>query len=266
MPHQVAILIVAYNSERYITRTLQTCLDQTYTDCSIAVLDNASTDRTVALIEEMYSPRIQLIRSAVNLGPYAGLNRLLDTVSAPYIAIQDHDDLWLPKKIERQVSFLEQHPDYVACGTQAFYYHEREHLVIPTDNFAINGYPDHTTLLFRAGPQRYDTTKALPDEYFQAVLLKRLGKFGSVLEPLSVHRIRDDRNNLSSARNRWNFRGAWEHLVNTRFHDPAGALSMILAAVLPRRVVWWSRRRISYRHAAWISKKDFESTYRFKLD
>lgn len=263
---RVLILIVAYNSERFIARTIQSCLGQTYKNCQVVILDNASTDRTVAVIEGLQASRVQLFRSDANLGPYAGLNYLLDRVEAPYIAIQDHDDLWLPTKIKEQVDCLEHHREYIACGTQAFYYHEREQVLISTDNFAINGYPDHTTLMFRPGVFRYDVARALPDEYFQAVILRRGGKIGHVPKPLSVHRIRNDSNNLSSARNRWNFRGAFEHLTNTRYRDVLGSLSMILAAVLPRRVLWWSRRRISYRRADWIPKETFEAAYHFPLD
>ncbi len=262
---RVAILIVAYNSERYIVQTLRNCAAQTYSNLEIVVLDNASTDGTVNAIQSITDPKIRLLKSPDNLGPYAGLNFLLDRVEADYIAIQDHDDLWLPDKIRQQVDFLETHHDHIACGTRAWYFHEQEKLLMLTDNYSINGYPDHTSLLFRNQGFRYEPQRSLPDEYFQAQTLRHKGLIGCIPDGLSIHRIRGDRGNLSSLRSRWNFSGAWEHLRNTKYRDILGTMSMLVATVLPRRFIWWSRRQVTYRKLPWLSQSAFEAKFGFRL-
>ena len=76
----VSILIVAYNPGAYLRNTIRSCLDQTYENTEILILDNNSSgDITVHFPtdpEEL--AKIQLIKSSENLGPYRGLNRLLD--------------------------------------------------------------------------------------------------------------------------------------------------------------------------------------------
>lgn len=76
----ISILIVAYNPGEYLRKTLESCLDQTYSNTEILILDNNSSEDI-----SIYFPtdsekltRIKLIKSTENLGPYRGLNRLLD--------------------------------------------------------------------------------------------------------------------------------------------------------------------------------------------
>jgi len=202
---------------------------------------------------------VTLFTSKQNLGPYAGLNFLMDHLKGEdYVSIQDHDDVWFPLKIQKQVIFLETNAKYIACGTQVYYYHENKGILHLTDNYRINGYVDHTSLLFRNKGFRYDTTRALADEHFQAKILRRYGKIGCLQSGLTIHRIRQDKKNLSSKRNRFNIRAAWEHLVYTRFRDFPGAASNVLSALLPEWLTWWSRRKYSYKNSTWISKEDFE--------
>jgi glycosyltransferase involved in cell wall biosynthesis len=266
MNPRVAILIVTYNAEKYIAATLQSCIQQSYKNCAIYILDNNSTDNTTSIIQNLNSSMVVLLFSKNNLGPYAGLNFLLDHLSGEeYIAIQDHDDIWFPSKIQQQVDFLEKKPEYVACGTQVYYYHENKCVLHLTDNFKINGYVDHTSLMFRNKGFRYDTSKSLPDEHLQAKVLCFSGRLGCLSIGLTIHRIRHDKMNLSSKRNRLNFRGAWEHLIYTRFRDFPGAVSNIISALLPEKLTWWSRRKYSYNNDSWISKEDFEQKQKIRL-
>jgi teichuronic acid biosynthesis glycosyltransferase TuaG len=76
-------------------------------------LDNASQDTTLDVINTYKDSRIHLYPSKKNLGPYKGLNFLLDKVQGQYIAILDHDDLWHPAKLAKQIVFLEKNKKYV---------------------------------------------------------------------------------------------------------------------------------------------------------
>lgn len=255
----VSILLVTYNAERYIGATLRSCLNQTYSNIELLILDNASTDRTVTIITEIRDSRVTVVHQSENIGPYAGLNVLLQRAKGSYIAIQDHDDLWLPTKIERQIHFLKGNNDYVACGTLTYYYFEdRQTLVIPKNSLDTD-FVDHTSLMFRRGTVSYQPTRALPDEHFERKALKKYGKIRCLQEPLTVHRIRDDKKNLSSHRVHWNMPGAWEHLQLTKYRDLPGSLLMIFAGSIPSQVLWFIRRKITLRNAKWLDKKSVAS-------
>src|SRR3990167_596097 len=116
----VSVLICTYNAEKFIKSTLESVLNQSYKNIEVLILDNGSTDKTVPIIrtlalhnaqpltyEVRKGPSIRLIESKKNLGPYKGLNVLLELAKGKYIAINDHDDIWHPEKIKKQVSFLE---------------------------------------------------------------------------------------------------------------------------------------------------------------
>ena len=104
----VSVVIAAFNAEKYIKPTCLSVLRQTYTAIEIIVVDDGSTDGTAAIVEALAQsdPRIRLIRQP-NLGTAAARNRAIAAATGEFIAPLDADDLWHPKKIERQVRRLE---------------------------------------------------------------------------------------------------------------------------------------------------------------
>jgi glycosyltransferase involved in cell wall biosynthesis len=112
--------------------------------------------------------KIKLIKSTENLGPYRGLNRLLDEAHGDYIAIQDHDDIWKAEKLEKQIDFLETHPEYIGCGTKTVMYYEGDKKYFEYFLEKTNFFTVHPSLLFRYdGKFRYDTstTEYMCDAY-----------------------------------------------------------------------------------------------------
>ena len=108
----VSVLICAYNAEKYIEATIRSVMTQTYRNLEILVLDNNSSDGTVGILEGLKREEAETaaLRREEELGAYGGLNYLLERAAGTYIAIQDHDDIWHPDKIARQVEFLETEP------------------------------------------------------------------------------------------------------------------------------------------------------------
>lgn len=111
MPPTVSVIIPSYNHERFIEECLQSVLDQTFQDFEIIITDDASTDRTVELIETFDDPRIKLIKHGNNKGASVAANNCINHSSGKYIAMLSSDDAWYPEKLEDQVKFLEQHPE-----------------------------------------------------------------------------------------------------------------------------------------------------------
>ena len=120
----VSILICTYNAGNTIKQTLQSCLNQSYSGIEILIHDDQSKDNTLDVINSIWDKRIKIVESWKKLWPYKGLNFLLDNAKWDYIAIQDHDDLWHPEKIEKQVKFLEENEKCVWCWTKTLMWYE----------------------------------------------------------------------------------------------------------------------------------------------
>lgn len=164
----ISILIVAYNPGEYLRNTLRSCIEQSYENTEILILDNASSEDITQYFPK--SEKIKLIKSEKNLGPYNGLNLLLEKAKWDYIAIQDHDDTWHPLKLEKQITFLEKNPGYIGCGTKTIMYYEADKKYFEYFLGKENFYTIHPSLVFRSSnntqtlkhsniPFQYDTTK-----------------------------------------------------------------------------------------------------------
>ena len=113
----VSIIIPVHNVEKYIGTCLQSMIYQTYSDLELWIVDDACTDNTMKTIAQFQDPRIQIVHNQTNLGLAASVNKAIRQAKGKYIARMDGDDISQPTRIERQVQFLEQHPDVSIVGT-----------------------------------------------------------------------------------------------------------------------------------------------------
>jgi len=95
-----SIIIPTYNAQETIIRALQSCLNQTYQNFEIIVVDDNSTDKTVELIKKLNSKKIKIIQLAVNSGPSIARNTAWEQAKGDYIAFLDADDVWFHRKLE----------------------------------------------------------------------------------------------------------------------------------------------------------------------
>ena len=105
MTQLVSVIIPCFNAERWIGETIQSCLNQTYAPIEIIVIDDGSTDRSLEVIKS-FGNRVRW-ESGQNRGGNHARNRGFAISSGRYIQFLDADDYLLPKKIPRQVAFLE---------------------------------------------------------------------------------------------------------------------------------------------------------------
>lgn len=146
---KISVILCSYNAGKYIVSTLKSILNQSFSDFEVLILDNASTDETCNYIESFQDSRIKLFRGEKNIGPYAGLNILLTKAGGKYIAIQDHDDIWHPDKLQKQFDFLENNPQYIGCGTKTIMYYEGDKKYFEYFLWTTNYYTIHPSLMFR---------------------------------------------------------------------------------------------------------------------
>jgi glycosyltransferase involved in cell wall biosynthesis len=118
---KVSVLMPAYNAADYIASSIQSILNQTYKDLELIIYNDGSTDATQTILHdyEKIDPRIKLITSDINQGLTAGRNILWQAANGDIIAWLDADDLAYPTRIETQVSFLENNPDFVGVSCWA---------------------------------------------------------------------------------------------------------------------------------------------------
>jgi glycosyltransferase involved in cell wall biosynthesis len=111
---KVSILIPSYNQEDVIEQTVMSSLTQDYEDLEVVVSDDASTDGTPQILNELesrYPGRLKVFLHETNLGVTKNHTRGLLECSGDFIAFQDGDDLLLPGKIKKQVTFMQERPD-----------------------------------------------------------------------------------------------------------------------------------------------------------
>ena len=108
----ISIVVPVYNAAPYIENTVQMVLQQTYQDFELILVDDCSTDNSVALLEELLEQRkdarLRLVKKERNQGAAAARNTGLDMASGRYIAFLDADDVWLPHRLEAGLRFMEE--------------------------------------------------------------------------------------------------------------------------------------------------------------
>lgn len=104
---RVSVVLTSYNHARYLRQAIESVLAQTLQDIEVVAVDDASTDESPDILRN-YADRIKIVVHAQNRGTYASLNEGIALSGAPYIAILNSDDLWLPAKLEKQMALLEQ--------------------------------------------------------------------------------------------------------------------------------------------------------------
>lgn len=109
----VSVIVPAYNAGEFLREAIDSVLAQTYRDFEVIVVDDGSTDHTRDVLR-IYGSAVRSIRQK-NGGAAAARNCGILNSSGRYIAFLDADDVWLPAKLERQVSCLERHPQLVAA-------------------------------------------------------------------------------------------------------------------------------------------------------
>ena len=114
----VSVIIPVYNGADYLREAIDSVLSQTFDDYELIVVDDGSTDDTPA-IAKSYGARLTYIRQE-NKGVAAALNRGILRARGKYIAWLSHDDVFLPNKLERQVDFMRQFPEFKACYTDSY--------------------------------------------------------------------------------------------------------------------------------------------------
>jgi glycosyltransferase involved in cell wall biosynthesis len=109
----VSVLMTAFNRERYIAAAIESVLAQTYTDFELVIVDDHSTDATLAIARtyESRDPRVRVVANDRNLGDYPNRNRAARLARGRHLKYHDSDDIMYPHCLATMVSALEAYPN-----------------------------------------------------------------------------------------------------------------------------------------------------------
>ena len=114
----ISVVIPAFNAGRFIKRTIDSVLAQTYRDYELIVVDDGSTDNTGEVVKS-YGDKVRYIYQE-NAGDGPARNAGIKVAKGEWIAFLDHDDEWLPEKLQLQMELLNRNPDLRWCGANFY--------------------------------------------------------------------------------------------------------------------------------------------------
>jgi glycosyltransferase involved in cell wall biosynthesis len=202
-PPLISVVIPAYNAERTLAATLSSVVQQTVQDFEVLVVDDGSTDSTASVATEFRDERIHVV-SRANGGHAAARNSGIAAATGRYVAFLDADNLWVPNKLERQMSWLRQ--SSTSRALQSGTYFVRDDLAVLyaepcisssdplLDSLCFRNLPDvmSTLVAERALLEEiggFDESLRILQDWDLAIRLARCGQLHSLPDPLSAYRL-----------------------------------------------------------------------------
>ena len=123
---KVSVLLPTHNSMLYLSQAIESVLKQNYQDFEFLIIDDHSIDETSKLLAyySQRDARIRIFRNEDNMGVARSLNRAIEVAEGEYIARMDSDDISLPERFQKQITFLDAHPAVGVLGTQTLFIEE----------------------------------------------------------------------------------------------------------------------------------------------
>ncbi len=197
---KVSVIMPVYNGEKYLREAVDSILSQTLADFELIIIDDGSTDKTAEIVNSYQDARVIYIKNENNLGISRSLNRGLELAQGEYIARMDADDISLPTRLEKQIDYMERHPQIVVCGTRLSlfgaqnmnWYTSELHKELKVD-LLFSCCLAHPTIMFKcdavkSGEVRYDTNFNGMEDYELWTRLIKKHRFGCVPEILFKYR------------------------------------------------------------------------------
>lgn len=119
---RITVLMSVYNGERYLKEAIESIFNQTYKEFEFVIYDDCSTDHTAEIIKSYSDSRIVYRRNSVNQGLTRNLADGVSRSEADYIARMDADDIAYPERLERQLQWMDHHPEVTILGSPVTYF------------------------------------------------------------------------------------------------------------------------------------------------
>ena len=206
----VSIITPMFNSEAFISETIDSVINQTYKNWELILIDDDSTDKTLEIVQEFIKiyPNIKLLRNETNQGAAISRNKGIDFSKGDYIAFLDADDLWKPEKLEIQIAFM-QTKNCDVCYSSYELINEKGGILnkkvkalpqLSYNKLLKSNYIGNLTGVYNAkalGKIKTSDLRKRQDWLLWLAAIKKSGKNAlSIQESLSYYRVRD--NSMSS--------------------------------------------------------------------
>jgi hypothetical protein len=199
----VSVVLSVKNGAAGLPQAVETILRQSFSDFELIAINNGSTDDTAAYLDSLADPRVRVFHQA-DAGLAGALNRGISLARGRYIARQDHDDLADRSRIEKQVAFLDAHPQHALVGTRAeiwvgdtpsgrFHDHAAENEILQFDLLFDNPFVHSSVMirksaLDRVGRYTTDPARQPPEDYELWSRIAKLYRVANIPERLTVYR------------------------------------------------------------------------------
>lgn len=205
----VSVCMISYNHEKFIAQAIESILSQkTSHQIEIVIGDDCSTDQTKAIIESYqarFPDTFMVLPSEKNIGMIPNFIRTYEASTGKYVALLEGDDYWTDElKLEKQINFLEQHPDFAIChhrikfldeNKQSFKTSSVQKEVTTIEDLALDNNISTPSCVFRNklfGEFPASIYNSAIGDYFLHLLNAQYGKIKFLNETMSVYRIHNN--------------------------------------------------------------------------
>ena len=218
----VSVIMPVYNGERFLAEAIESVLTQTYTALELIILNNGSTDGTAGILDR-YARQDNRVTVLFHPEPLGHAGEAASNVASrqargQYIAKLDADDIAVPNRIEKQVAFLNAHPDVFLVGSYL------ELINGSGQNVGIRTFPltsdaiyqefylrfpvGNPAIMYRNGVVEGDfyqlRNRAFTDDYYSLFVYLHSGlAFANMPEPLTRYRVHDQNTVFTDLRRKW---------------------------------------------------------------
>ena len=214
----VSIIVPMYNAEKFIGKTIESVLAQTYQNWEMLIMNDVSTDNSLAIVS-LYAKkdeRIKIVNTEKNVGVVKGRNFLIDLASGKYIAFLDADDYWHNEKLEKQIKFMKEKNASISC-TEYTRVKENEEKIndviikeeISYNDMLKNNYLGCLTVIYDAnkiGKRYFKELEKNEDYVLWLEIVKDVNTIYGLKENLAYYRVLDNSrssNKVKTAKVRW---------------------------------------------------------------
>lgn len=224
---KISVLMPVFNCRQYIEDSVNSILNQTFSDFEFLIIDDSSTDGTFEYLKSLTDPRITLIRKPQNTGYTVSLNIGLKMAKGKYIARMDGDDISLSDRFAKQVTFMDANPDIIVCGGgyeaigSDFKFIPKtsnEDIVLEMMSFSPIAHPTVflRNSILKNNNIQYNTKYEPAEDYQLWMILSEYGKLANLSDVLIYYRIHQNQttNLRVNAKNELTKLIAFEYIKN----------------------------------------------------
>lgn len=216
----VSVIIPAHNAQEFLAEAIDSILHQTFSDFELIIVNDGSTDQTGKIAQQyaQQDKRVKVISYRQNKGESAAANLGFLKSKGKYIARMDADDIAHSRRLEKQVRFLDKHPNYIVVGSQAHIINEHNQIIgqklFPTSHQDIyreygNLHPMlHPSIMVRKSMIPWTgklwANQAEPnDDYYTLFHFLKAGKFANLPEKLMLYRMHSNNKSMQNIKKKF---------------------------------------------------------------